>query len=76
MGYPTKTLSDIINNFEYIESNLQPTFYSFILYKSKNESFRSFILDNFNRLHEQSGESVFFVIDRPEGWLKRDDIAY
>lgn len=76
MGYPTKTLTEIIDNINFIEGDLKPTFYSFILYKSKHELFRRFILDNFNRLHNRSGKAVFFVIDKPEEWLNRNDIDY
>lgn len=76
MGYPTKTLTEIIDNIDYIEKSLRPSFYSFILYKSKHESFRRFILDNFDRLHNRSGKAVFFVIDKPDEWLERKDIDY
>lgn len=68
MGFPTRSLGDILNNRKGIEEILRPAFYVFIVYKSIHSSFRSFILENFNYLHNISNEIVFFVIDYPRDW--------
>lgn len=76
MGFPIRSWSDILRDKERIEANGRPSYYTFLLYKSNHTNFRDYILDNFNRLHDMSVDVVFFVLDKPEEWLKRDDIGY
>lgn len=74
MGFPIRRLSDIL--YKNLDSNLQPDFYCFVLYNEEHTKFRNFILDKFNDLHNMSRGVVFFILDRPESWLKREDIPY
>lgn len=76
MGFPLQSWGDIISRRKEFEELLRPSFFCFVLYKSTDYMFREFILRNFNFLHNQSRDVVFFVLDKPEDWLKRDDIDY
>lgn len=76
MGFPLGSWGDILSRREEFEKLLRPSFFCFVLYKSSDHMFREFILRNFNMLHDQSRDVVFFVLDKPEDWLNREDIDY
>lgn len=69
MGYPTKSLSDILRYKFEIEKSYSPEFYVFILYKSEHKHFQRYILDNFNLFDRYSNNVVFFLLDYPEDWF-------
>jgi hypothetical protein len=69
LGYPTKTLRDIINNREEIQREYPSVYYAFILYKNEHIEFKNYILRNFNRFDRNSPNVLFFLLDYPADWF-------
>lgn len=77
MGFPAKSLSDIVKYYYDIETQLKPNYYVFPLYSSDNIDFRKYILDNFNSIHQKSNHVVFFLFDSPpKNWKQENDLNY
>lgn len=76
MGMPIRTLTDVLRNIDVIQNSMHPKAFAFVLYKKEHKEFRKYILENFDRLHSISRETVLFVLDKPKQWLTRQDIPY
>ena len=69
MGYPIKSLKDILTNKDEISMMYPNSSYAFILYKNEHTKFKNFILRNFNMFDDHSPEIIFFLLDYPEEWF-------